>query len=76
VADIGAQDLNGSLRGICPGHFQYIRVDVVLDDPYGFAFADEKFDSLVSSSCFARIEMFWLTLWRRCGPSRPRACSI
>lgn len=36
-------------------------VDVVLQDPYKFPFADNTFDFLITSSCFEHSEMFWLT---------------
>lgn len=69
VVDIGSLDVNGSLRGVCPPNFEYIGVDfapgkgvdVVLDDPYRFPFADKAFDVVVTSSCFEHSEFFWLT---------------
>ena len=69
VADIGAQDINGSLRQVCPAHFEYTGidfahgkgVDVVLDDPYKFPLPDKAFDVVVSSSCMEHSEFFWLT---------------
>lgn len=68
VIDIGAQDVNGSLRSICPPHLQFIGVDfvagngvdVVLDDPYRLPFEDGSVDVVVSSSCFEHSELFWL----------------
>jgi SAM-dependent methyltransferase len=68
VVDIGAQDVNGSLRGVCPPHLSYVGVDfvagkgvdVVLEDPYRLPFADNSLDAVVSSSCFEHAEMFWL----------------
>ena len=68
VVDIGAQDVNGSLRDACPRQAKYIGVDfaqgkgvdVVLDDPYTFPFADNSIDVAVSSSCFEHSEMFWV----------------
>jgi len=69
VLDIGAQDVNGSLRQLAPAHGHYVGVDfapgrgvdVVLDDPYRLPFADHSIDAVVSSSCFEHVEMFWLT---------------
>lgn len=69
VADIGAQDINGSLRDLCPPNFHYTGVDfvpgkgvdIVLDDPYRFPFADKTFDVVVTSSCLEHSEFFWLT---------------
>ncbi len=68
VVEIGAQDVNGSLRDVCPTSARYIGVDfakargvdVVLTDPYSLPFDDESVDVVVSSSCFEHSEMFWL----------------
>ena len=68
VIDIGAQDVNGSLRSVCPPHLKYIGVDfvqapgvdVVLDDPYRLPFEDGSVDVVVSSSCFEHSELFWV----------------
>ncbi len=68
VLDIGAQDVNGSLRQLAPSGARYLGidfaagrgVDVVLADPYRLPFADGSADAVVSSSCFEHIEMFWL----------------
>ena len=68
VVDIGAQNVNGSLRDACPEGVNYIGVDfvagrgvdVVLDDPYRLPFEDESVDVVVSSSCFEHSEMFWV----------------
>lgn len=68
VVDIGAQDVNGSLREVCPSHCKYIGVDfvaakgvdVVLQDPYKLPFDDSSVDIVVSSSCFEHSEMFWV----------------
>ena len=69
VLDIGAQDVNGSLRDSAPAGCRYIGVDfapgrgvdLVLDDPYQLPFADQSIDAVVSSSCFEHVEMFWLS---------------
>lgn len=68
VVDIGAQNVNGSLREVCPQGCEYIGVDfvaangvdVILDDPYTLPFADNSIDVVVSSSCFEHSEMFWV----------------
>jgi SAM-dependent methyltransferase len=68
VVEIGAQDVNGSLRRVCPPRATYIGVDfadargvdVILKDPYTLPFDDESIDVVVSSSCFEHSEMFWL----------------
>lgn len=69
VLDIGSQDVNGSLRQIVPSRFKYVgvdfekakNVDVVLENPYVFPFADEAADILITSSCLEHSEFFWLT---------------
>ena len=68
VIEIGSQDVNGSLREVCPSEFNYIGldfqsakgVDIVLDDPYSLPFENESVDIVLSSSCFEHSEMFWL----------------
>jgi SAM-dependent methyltransferase len=68
VLDIGAQDVNGSLKESCPSRFKYIGidfvegkgVDVILTDPYKLPFEDASADMVVCSSCFEHSEMFWL----------------
>lgn len=68
VLDIGAYDVNGSLRAVTPPTWEYVGVDfspgpgvdVVLDDPYQLPFQNGAFDAVVSSSCFEHSEMFWI----------------
>ena len=68
VIEVGAQDVNGSLRQVAPAGATYIGVDfvpgkgvdVVLDDPYKLPFADASADACISSSVFEHSEMFWL----------------
>ncbi len=68
VVDIGAQDVNGSLKDVCPGNARYVGVDftaakgvdIVLTDPYKLPFPSESLDVIVSSSCFEHSEMFWV----------------
>ncbi len=68
IVDIGAQDVNGSLRPFAsPGH-RYVGVDfvpgkgvdVIITDPYSLPFEDNSVDACVSSSCFEHSEFFWL----------------
>lgn len=69
VVEIGAQDVNGSLREVAPPGVRYIGmdfvvgkgVDVVLTDPYCLPFDSESVDVIVSSSCLEHSEMFWLS---------------
>jgi SAM-dependent methyltransferase len=68
VVDVGAQDVNGSLREVCPQNARYVGVDfvngkgvdVVLTDPYSLPFDSNSVDVVVSSSCFEHSEMFWV----------------
>jgi len=68
VVDIGAQNVNGSLKDVAPSHLKYIGVDfiqargvdVVLTDPYTLPFESESVDIVVSSSCLEHSEMFWV----------------
>jgi SAM-dependent methyltransferase len=68
IVDIGAQNVNGSLREFSPSKAKYIGVDfvagngvdVVLTDPYKLPFDDESVDVVVSSSVFEHSEMFWV----------------
>lgn len=68
IVDVGAQDVNGSLRQFCPVGAQYIGVDfvegkgvdVVIDDPYALPFENESVDVVVCSSVFEHSEFFWL----------------
>jgi SAM-dependent methyltransferase len=68
LLDLGSQDVNGSLRDVCPTDAQYIGVDFVegggvditLKDPYCLPFSDNSIDIVVSSSCFEHSEMFWI----------------
>jgi SAM-dependent methyltransferase len=68
VIEIGSQDVNGSLRSVCPSDFAYTGVDfvegrgvdVILTDPYALPFADATTDIVLASSVFEHSEMFWL----------------
>jgi SAM-dependent methyltransferase len=70
VAEIGSQNVNGSLKDhktknvieyvgvdFVPGN----GVDVILEKPYEYPFSSETFDIVVTSSCFEHSEFFWLT---------------
>lgn len=70
VVEIGSQNINGSLRDhITPNIVEYVGVDfaagngvdVVLDKPYEYPFESNKFDVLVTTSCFEHSELFWVT---------------
>jgi len=67
IVDIGSQDVNGSLRSVCPKGQNYVGVDfvkakgvdIVITDPYKLPFEDESEDVVISSSCFEHSEFFW-----------------
>jgi SAM-dependent methyltransferase len=68
IIDIGAQDVNGSLRPVAPADAEYVGVDfvagkgvdVIISDPYALPFPDESADLVVCSSCMEHSEFFWL----------------
>ncbi|WP_345814534.1 class I SAM-dependent methyltransferase [Paraburkholderia sp. PREW-6R] len=68
VIELGSQDINGSLRSVCPDGYVYTGVDfvegrgvdVVLQDPYVLPFEDDSTDIVLASSVFEHSEMFWL----------------
>ncbi|SLM61832.1 MULTISPECIES: glycosyltransferase [Dickeya] len=70
IAEIGSQNVNGSLRDIAPEGSDYIGmdfvtgngVDIIIDDPYRLPLDDNSVDVVVSSSCFEHSEFFWLVL--------------
>ena len=67
VVDLGALDVNGSLREEAPPGLRYIGldvapgpgVDVVAEDPDVLPFETGSVDCVVSSSCFEHAECFW-----------------
>ena len=69
IVEVGSQDVNGSIRQIFSDKVKYIGVDfaeangvdVVLNDPYVFPFADGYAEAFVCSSVFEHSEFFWLT---------------
>jgi len=68
VIEIGSQDVNGTIRSVCPADFDYVGldfqdakgVDIVITDPYKLPFANESVDVVVSNSCFEHSELFWV----------------
>jgi len=66
IVEIGAQDVNGSLRAVAGPGNTYIGVDfvegadVVLTDPYSLPFDSDSVDVCLCSSCFEHSEFFWL----------------
>lgn len=68
VIDLGSQDINGSLKQVCPDRFEYLGVDfvpgrgvdIVLTDPYVLPFESNIADIVVCSSVFEHVEFFWV----------------
>lgn len=68
IVDIGAQDINGSLKQFSPLESNYVGVDfvegagvdVVLTDPYALPFETGTVDAVVCSSVYEHSEFFWL----------------
>jgi SAM-dependent methyltransferase len=79
ILDVGAMDVNGTLRDFCPPCAEYVGadmdkgkgVDVVLNDPHAFPFENDAFDVVLSSSCFEHDDMFWLTFAEACRVLKP-----
>jgi SAM-dependent methyltransferase len=80
IVEIGSQDVNGSIRSVCPARFEYVGVDfceakgvdIVITDPYQLPFDDESVDVFVSSSCFEHSEFFWLVFMEVMRCLKPR----
>lgn len=69
VVDLGAYDVNGSLRSVCPPTMTYIGVDMeagpgvdlVVEPGQPLALPDGYADLVVSSSAFEHDDAFWVT---------------
>jgi SAM-dependent methyltransferase len=67
--DIGAMDVNGTLRDFCPAGVEYVGVDIapgkgvdrVIESARRLPFEDDSFDLAVSSSCIEHDPLFWVT---------------
>lgn len=68
IVDVGAFDVNGSLRQFSPKGASYIGVDfsegrgvdIVLSNPYCLPFDSDAVDAIVCSSVFEHSEFFWI----------------
>ena len=68
ILDVGAQNVNGSLKIYKKDEDTYIGtdmyagkdVDIVQEDPYKIPFSDNYFDIVVCTSVFEHCEFFWL----------------
>src|ERR1017187_2613557 len=74
ILDVGARNVNGTLRTVAPATAEYIGIDLeagpgvdkVLSDPYEYPFPNSSIDCIVSTSCYEHDRMFWLTFLESC----------
>lgn len=74
ILEIGAMNVNGTLRDFCPKGATYVGVDlmvgngvdVVVDDQTQLPFTSQSFDVIVSSSCIEHDKLFWVTFLELC----------
>lgn len=79
ILDVGAYDVNGSLRRHKPDGAEWVGidlaagpgVDVVLKDAWTYPFPDASFDVVVSTSTFEHDRLFWLTFLEMCRVLKP-----
>lgn len=79
ILDIGALDINGSLRSVAPEGAEFVgidleagpSVDVVIAPNERFPFEDDSFDLVVSTSCFEHDQFFWQTMLEAMRVLRP-----
>lgn len=78
ILDVGAMNVNGSLRSLAPDGADYVGldlepgpgVDVVLEGR-GYPFEADSFDACVSVSCFEHDAAFWDTFLEMARVTRP-----
>lgn len=78
ILDVGAMNVNGSLRSLAPEGTDYVGldlepgpgVDVVLEGT-GYPFEADSFDACVSVSCFEHDAAFWDTFLEMARVTRP-----
>ncbi|MVS97914.1 class I SAM-dependent methyltransferase [Devosia marina] len=74
ILDLGAMDVNGSLRSAAPAGAEYVGidmaagpgVDIVYDPAQGFPAEVSGFDVCVSTSTFEHDDFFWQTFLEVC----------
>ncbi len=79
ILDVGAYDVNGSLRRHKPDGAEWVGidlaagpgVDIVLKDAWSYPFPDASFDVVVSTSTFEHDRLFWLTFLEMCRVLKP-----
>lgn len=79
ILEIGAQDVNGTLRDHAPRNAQYVGldfdegagVDIVVTDVTDWGVPDSHFDLVIASSVFEHDKAFWRTFIAMCNKARP-----
>ncbi|AWJ85430.1 methyltransferase type 11 (plasmid) [Azospirillum sp. TSH58] len=79
ILDVGAYDVNGSLRRHKPDGAEWVGIDLaagpgvdtVLEDAWAYPFPDASFDVVVSTATFEHDRLFWLTFLEMCWVLKP-----
>lgn len=79
IVELGAYDVNGSIRNHQPVGSTYLgvdleagpSVDIVMESPSKIPLPDGKADCVVSSSCFEHDKFFWRTFLELCRITKP-----
>lgn len=79
ILEVGAHNVNGTLRDHAPRNAEYIGldfekgdgVDVVVTDITDWAVPDSYFDLVMASSVFEHDKTFWRTFIAMCGKAKP-----
>jgi SAM-dependent methyltransferase len=79
ILDVGAFNVNGTLRSVAPEGSSYTGIDLTAGDGVDlvvaagdrFPFDDGSFDLTVSTSCFEHDPMFWVTFVEMARVTKP-----
>jgi hypothetical protein len=79
ILDVGAQDMNGSLRDVAPKDADYIGldheagkgVDIVVEADQPWPVEDDHFDLVLATSVLEHDPAFWETFEKMCRKARP-----